>query len=247
MTKTQSAEVNSYLAIQTLFAAEAEQVDSVAALNEAADELAEHITQIKTQIQVQSSSSGAAEVKAAAFTALGDALFEIAGGLLAFADATSNVPLAAQVDFSRSGVVAGSGNAVVARAQNILVTATEHTGSLGKYGVPPAKVNAAKQLLKSYDALRGSPRQARAASASATRQLETTLAIVERLLTNRVDKLVWQFRASASDFYEKYQVARTVVFPSTHSSSAGVTVQVLTEAEAQTHTQTPPNSQPLAA
>jgi len=34
---------------------------------------------------------------------------------------------------------------------------------------------------------------------------------VERLLSQRVDKLLWQFRASALEFYERYQVARAVV------------------------------------
>jgi hypothetical protein len=245
MTKTQSAEVNSYLAVHTLFEAEADRVDSIDALNVAAEELTEHIAQIKTQIQAQASTSGATEVKAATFAALGDALFELAGGLLAFADATANVPLAAKVNFSRSGVVAGSSNAVVARAQTLLDAATEHAGALGKYGITPAKVNTARQLFKSYDALRRSPRQARAASAAATRRLQNLLATVERLLANRVDKLIWQFRESAPDFYEKYQVARTVVFPSTYGSSSGAaaTVELLPGTQAQT----PSGSQPLAA
>ena len=53
------------------------------------------------------------------------------------------------------------------------------------------------------------PRQAKAASAAASRQLEQPFPEVERLLSQRVDKLVWQFRASTPEFYEKYQVART--------------------------------------
>ena len=61
------------------------------------------------------------------------------------------------------------------------------------------------------------PRQVKAASAAAARQLEQLFPEVERLLSQRVDRLVWQFRASTPEFYEKYQVARAVVSPATQS------------------------------
>ena len=81
-----------------------------------------------------------------------------------------------------------------------------------------AKVNALKLKLKTYDTLRLMPRQAKAAAAAATRQLERLFPDADRLLANRVDKLVWQFRASAPEFYEKYQVARAIVDPPTAST-----------------------------
>ena len=60
MNKNQSAKLNSYLAVQTLFAANSELVAELPALDTASDELAESITSINTQVQVQSSASGAA-------------------------------------------------------------------------------------------------------------------------------------------------------------------------------------------
>ena len=61
------------------------------------------------------------------------------------------------------------------------------------------------------------PRQTKAAAA-ATRQLERLFPDADRLLSNRIDKLVWQFRVSEPEFYEKYQVARSVVSSATQSS-----------------------------
>lgn len=215
MNKNQSAKLNSYLAVQTLLAANSELVATLPALDEATDTLAELISSINTHVQVQSSPTGAAEAKAQALTALGDVAYEIAGGVLSFAEASANFALAGRVRFARSSVTAGSGNAVVARCQDIIDVATENLASLAGHGVTTAKLNTARQRLKGYDTVRVLPRQAKAASAAATRQLESIFPEVERLLSKRVDPLVWQFRGSTPEFYQKYRVARAVVSPAT--------------------------------
>ncbi|MBK8002029.1 MAG: hypothetical protein IPK15_25860 [Verrucomicrobia bacterium] len=219
MNKQQSAKLNAYLAVQTLLTANEEKVGTLPALDEAADALTEFITDINALAQVQSSANGAAEAKASALTDLGDAVYELAGAVVSFAEAGADFTLAGRVRFSRSGVVAGSSNAIVARCQDVIDTATENLASLAEHGVTQAKLTAAKQKLKAYDTVRGLPRQTRAASAAATRQLEETFPKVERLLSQRVDKLIWQFRASDADFYQRYQVARSVVSGATATSS----------------------------
>lgn len=224
MNKNQSAKLNSYLAVQTLFAANSELVATLPALDTASDELAESITSINTQLQVQSSATGAAEAKSQALAELGDVVYEIAGGVLSFAETGGDFTLAGRVRFSRSGVVAGSSNAIVARSQDVIDAATENLASLATHGVTQAKLTSAKQRLKSYEALRVLPRQAKAASAAASRQLEQLFPEVERLLSQRVDKLVWQFRAATPEFYEKYQVARAVVSPATQSADTSAVV-----------------------
>ena len=113
--------------------------------------------------------------------------------------------------FTRSTITAGKNNLVVARCQGIVDAATENLASLGNFGVTQAKLTTLKQRLKTYDGLRVMPRQAQGAAAAATRQLEQLFPETDRLLANRMDRLVWQFRDSEPEFYEKYQVARTVV------------------------------------
>ena len=188
-----------------------EAVASLPALDQATEELTNLIVGINTNLKVQLAPSGAAKAKSDALTDLGDCAFEIAGGVLAFADVTRNANLAARVQFSRSAVTSGSANAVVARCQDIVDAAVENLKSLGGHGVTPAKLTALKAKLTAYDTLRTMPRQATAASATATSQLAKLLPQVSRLLDNRVDRLVWQFRASDPEFYEKYQVARSIV------------------------------------
>jgi hypothetical protein len=218
MNKNQSSKLNALLNVQTLFSANAERVATIPALEEAAEELTDLITGITTNVKVQSSPSGAAEAKQAALVELGDAAFEIAGGVLSFAEKGGNLTLVGRMNFSRTAVTAGSGNAVVARTQDIIDAATENLASLGDYVVTAAKVNALKQKLKAYDILRLLPRQTKAAAGAATRQLERLFPDADRLLSLRIDKLVWQFRASAPEFYEKYQVARSIVNAATASA-----------------------------
>lgn len=220
MKKTQSSKLNSYLAIQTLLQANPTPIATVAALEEAADELADLVTAINTNVKVQTSPSGAAEAKQQALAAAGDLAFEIAGAVLSFAETSSppDLTLAARVRWSRSAITSGSGNAIVARIQDVIDVATENLEPLGKHGVTQAKLNTLKQRLKTYDGLRVMPRQARAVAAAATRQLEQLFPEVDRLLENRVDRLVWQFRESQPEFYNKYQVARSIVDPATPSA-----------------------------
>ena len=220
MNKNQSSKLNALLSVQTLFAANSERVATIPALEEPAEELTGLITGLNTNVKVQSSPSGTTEAKREALAELGDAAFEIAGGVLSFAEKSGNLTLIGRVNVSRSAVTAGGGNAGVARCQDIIDAATEHLASLADHGVTAAKVNALKQKHKTYDTLRLMPRQAKAAAGAATRQLERLFPEADRLLSLRIDKLVWQFRASAPEFYEKYQVASAIVNAATTSAEA---------------------------
>jgi hypothetical protein len=162
---------------------------------------------------------GAADAKADALVQLGDLAYEVAGGVLSFAEKSGDLTLAGRVRFARSAITAGKGNLVVARCQGIVDAAAENLGSLGDHGVTQAKLTALKQRLKTFDGLRVIPRQVQGAAAAATRQLEQLFPEADRLLANRVDRLIWQFRESAPEFYEKYQVARAIVDAPTTSTA----------------------------
>ena len=224
MNKIQSSKLNSLLSVQTLLGANPTIVATIVALDEASDELGDLITNINTQVKVQSSPSGAAEAKVDALIKLGDSAFEVGGGVLSFAEKNGDLTLAARVRFSRSTITTGKSNLVVARCQGIVDVATENLASLGNFGVSQAKLTLFKQRLKTYDGLRVMPRQAQGAAAAAKRQLEQLLPEADQLLVNRMDRLVWQFRESEPEFYEKYQVARTIVNAATTGAEPTATI-----------------------
>jgi len=226
MTKLQSAKLNALITLQTLLTASKSLVSTIPALQEAVDLLADLILEINLNVKIQTEPSGAAQAKREALAELGDSAFEVAGSVFALASQTRDADLAAKVNFSRTAVTAGKENVIVARCQTILDCATANVESLDEHGVTQAKLNALKQKLKAFDTLRGLPRQAIAAGAAATKALERLFPETDTLLAERIDRVVWQFRASNVDFYEKYQVARRVVGPvvisETESTAANV-------------------------
>lgn len=224
MNKIQSSKLNSLLSVQSLLGANQTVIATIPALDEAADELTDLISSITAHVQVQSSPSGAAEAKEDALVKLGDSAYEIGGGVLSFAEKTGDLTLAAKVRFARSTITSGKSSLVVARCQGIVDATAENIASLGDHGVTQAKLNTLKARLKTYDGLRVMPRQVQAAAAAATRQLEQLFPEADRLLANRMDRLVWQFRESEPDFYQKYQTARTIVNAATASTEAAPVV-----------------------
>ena len=228
--KTLSAKLNSYLALQSLLLASKGIVAAVPALQKAIDALVEFILEISLNAKIQASPSGAAEAKRDALKELSDVAYEVAGGVLAFADKSGDLTLAARVRFSRSAVSSGSGNAVVARVQGIIDAATENLDSLGDHGVTTERLKALKQAFKAYDALRALPRNAIGAAAAATKALERLFPQVDRLLENQIDRLVWQFRASTPDLYDKYQTARSIVGASTPGAETETLIVPVTKA-----------------
>ena len=203
--------------MQTLLLANPTLVASLAALQAALNDLVNLILTIHLNVKIQASPSGAAQAKKDALLALGDAVFEVAGAVLSFAEKAGNATLAARVNYSRSAITAGDTHAVVARGQDIIDAATENLASLSEHGVTAEKLDAFKLTFKTYDVLRVLPRQAKAAGAAATQQLERSFPEARRLLKNRVDRLIWQFRESAPEFYDQYQVARSIVDAPTNS------------------------------
>lgn len=223
MRKSQSSTLNALLQVQTLFQANPTLIATPVALEEASEELSELIVALNENVKLQAASTGATQSKQDAQIAVGNLAFEIAGAIFSFAQKSGDTTLAGRVSFSRSAITQGSSNAVSARIQGIIDTATETIASLGDHGITQAKVNTLKQRLKSYDALRVLPRQTTAAATAATRQLERLFPKATQLLEDRIDRLMWQFRESEPEFYDKYQVARSIVSAPTSSSEPAVT------------------------
>ena len=107
MTRIQSAKLNALITLQTLLTASKSLVSTIPALQEAIDALADLILEINLNVKIQAEPSGAAQAKRDALLELGDAAFEVAGAVYAFASQSRDADLAAKVNFSRTAVTAG--------------------------------------------------------------------------------------------------------------------------------------------
>lgn len=210
MNANQSNKLNSHLAVQAVLDGTTVW-QSLPAFATGAEELDEHIASIESLAQTQASQSGAAAEKAQSFQVLVDAAYEVAAATRACAVASSNKELARRVDFSRSDVGKGRNTQVVSRCQDILAAATENLAALADYGVTQAKLTALKKKIEGFQAVQVKPRQGRATSSSATKELAKLFKEVDELLNERLDALVVQFKDSQPAFFNAYGTARSVV------------------------------------
>ena len=104
MSKKQSAKLDSLLAVQTLFASSLTLVSSLPALEEAAEELAETVLELNLNVKVQSVPTGAAQAKKEAGIAVGDAAFEVAGGVYSFATKSGARSKSTRLNSSHGGI-----------------------------------------------------------------------------------------------------------------------------------------------
>ncbi len=218
MNKTQTAKTNSYQAITGIFASHPTEVASIPALRLGVERFTDNMLGIDTNAKTQASPSGAGKAKQIALLTLVDCSELVAGAVHSLAEDNEDAELTAQVDFSRSDLLAGSGAAIVARARGIYDTAKEYLADLAPHGVTQAKLTAFSQAIKTYDNLRSTPRQARAAKAAATKQLARLVPKADRILSRTIDKLMVQFKSANPEFYDKYQTARSVVVLATRAA-----------------------------
>ena len=183
-------------------------VPAVVTVSEELDGLVAEI--LKSQ-RVQSSAEGLAEAKATVREDLADLAFEIASLVHACAQQHGVVDIAKRTDLSLSKVQSGTEAKFIDRIKGILTDAAELVDDLGDCGVTPAKLKALKDTLAKFEKVKPAPRQGVSDGSSATRRLTVLFARTSKLLRNRLDRLVVQFKKTQPEFYGAYQSARKIV------------------------------------
>lgn len=218
MNAIQSSKLTMYLTVQDVLADHQPVWTSLAGFAAGAEELDDAVASILAQAQIQTSRTGAGAEKAAALQSLADTAYEVAGAVRACAVATGNKDLAGRVAFARSDIAKGRDHSVVARCQDILAAATENLNSLAGYGVTAAKLTTLKKKVEGFQALIPKPRSGRVTSRSATQELPKLFKQADELLSERLDKLAVQFKATQPAFYNAYTSARSIVGPGYRSA-----------------------------
>lgn len=211
MNNTQNNKLRAYQAVELVLESNQTTWASLPAFVTAAGEFSSVIAEILALAQTQASREGASNEKAYALEALGDAAFEVAAAVHAYAVTTQDFALEGRVDFARSTIVYGREASVLARVRDIHAAATEQLANLADYGITQAKLTALKKKIDAFEASLAKPRQQIAAGSAATQSLQGKFNEADEILNKRLDKLVYQFKGSAPDFLAAYQTARTVV------------------------------------
>lgn len=186
--------------------------EGVPAYATAVTTLEETVTSITAAARTQTARSGDAAAKGAALQTMVNAAFTVCSALKALASATADRKLSTEVSFSRTNLARGRETEVVNRCQTMLNLGAENAELLAaKYNVSANDLKAVKTAIAAFGELQPKPRQSKATSAAATRDLETLFATLDEVLNNQIDPLTEKFRDSDATFYNEYKTSRSIV------------------------------------
>lgn len=165
----------------------------------------------KTLDKQQAPIKGVARDKRNALLAMANKALEVKGAIVAFADVSHNETLKERVNFSFSKLTHSSDTLCAEFAQIIKDEAQAIVSQLTPYGVGNNALTQFQQLIDAYSALVPATRVAITARKLATKNIKSIIGGINGLLTNRIDKLMFKFKASAPDFFTQYFDARIII------------------------------------
>jgi hypothetical protein len=151
--------------------------------------------------------------KAADRTKLCKFAANIAGFIFAYASASRNETLKAEVNFSHTKFLQMREEQLVATARNVHEIGLANLTALKDYGVTGDKLTGFRTAIDAFNASMVKPRTAKGQKTTMTLNLNEIFAQVDDLLINQMDPLVPVFEESHPDFLKKYRIARKIVDP----------------------------------
>jgi hypothetical protein len=134
----------------------------------------------------------------------------MAGIVKAWAEATGNVLIAAQMDITYSDLLRLKDGILAERCTTIHDTANDNLAELANYNITAAKLTALAATIDAFKNANTAPRSAEIEISAATMAVAQTDKDTKALLDKRMDKLMEDFRESNVDFYNQYKTARVI-------------------------------------
>lgn len=138
---------------------------------------------------------------------------EIAGVVFAFADATGNEQLKAEVDYSLSDLLKLKDSLVAQRCQNIHDKALENKDALKDYGITAVMLTDLQSKTNSYTETIPKPRAAVSNRTTLNANIVQLFKDIDAILLKQMDKLIVTFRATNPDFVSTYFNLRRITDP----------------------------------
>ncbi|QQR85114.1 MAG: hypothetical protein IPJ76_10845 [Flavobacteriales bacterium] len=178
----------------------------------AVGELKDKILLLEDAVQLQESElKGYAEDKRHKKEAMVDKTLEVAQATYALAVDKGDDVLKAQMDHSRSDLLLGRDTVVGQRCQDVHDLANAVVVQLAPYGILPADMTALQTAINAYVTVVDAPRVAVTVRKGATTAIDKLVTEATAILTERMDKLMVEFKSSAPDFWQQYFDARIIV------------------------------------
>lgn len=132
--------------------------------------------------------------------------------LEAYAGVTNNVELAGKMSDGLSDLFRLRNNDFIPKIKEVVKEVEAHKEALTtEYGLNEEQLTDLKVDLNNYQALYNKPGIYRIASVQATKDLEILFSEANKILTDRLDKMMNIFKRRDTKFFNGYHAARTVI------------------------------------
>lgn len=139
------------------------------------------------------------------------AAYHVARVVFAYAEAIGDLPLREKVNFSLAELSTGRDSFIGQRCQGVHTEATAVAGALVAYGITAADLTALQTKITAYVDVVAFPRNAVTIRKGATAELNALIKDTMKLLNNRLDPMMEEFRESDPKFYKEYFDGRIIV------------------------------------
>ena len=140
---------------------------------------------------------------------------DTAGILFAFADATGNEQLKAEVNYTARQLLRLKDSLFALRCRNIHDLAVANKAALLDYGITDETIEDLQSAIDAYVETVPKPRTAKSNKKTLNADIAELFKDIDKIYENQLDKLIVNFKASNPDFVETYFDLRKVIDPST--------------------------------
>jgi hypothetical protein len=176
------------------------------------DELKLTVDEIEaTQMLTSTELTGQSDEKETVQAKLIRMILSISSALMARADRTSHEVLAAKVNFSESALRSQRDQEQVVTGRRIAKLAEENLEGLTSSGITIDQVTALRELTDQFEALLPVNRISVAERKAANARLKTLFKQADKLLKNRLDRMMVRYETEDPAFYAAYENARMIL------------------------------------
>lgn len=212
MKSNQENKLSMYYTVQKVCSANNGVWNTLPAFVTAFNEFEKNLRRIRAVLGVQETNiQGVALKKESVKDSMIDKGLEIGNSVFAYASYTNDLELKSKVDFSRSELTQVRDSIALERCQMIYNKAAALIASLGDYGVKDVDLQELKTRIDRYADVLAAPRTSITERKSATLELSELIRNTNKILKEKLDKLMEKFRAGNTEFHTLYFNARKTV------------------------------------
>lgn len=231
MNRVQENQLSMFLSVEKVLQDNSTVWNSVPVMVTAVGNFTANLVALRKAIDAQAKPiTGYAKDKRKALLDMVEKALEVRAAIFAYADTLDNNTLKDRVKYSRSKLTYSSDTLSAEFVQVIKDEGQALGTALNPYGIGNTKLTQLQQSIDAYLALVPSTRVAITSRKLATKKLRDGFSGTSKLLTERLDKLMFRFKQNFPDFFTQYFDARIIIdlkqtAPNANNPPVGPTTQ----------------------